>query len=95
MKINNFFAICGLLSLVSGGIARRGSRFGAYGSFSSKCPSGSLSLLVEYSPMMMLLLTKAREDDIDPIDQKSRVTAFVNTGEGLEVECWEIGDLLP
>jgi hypothetical protein len=23
------------------------------------------------------------------------VTAFVNTDDGLKVECWEIGDLLP
>ena len=42
-----------------------------------------------------MLLTKACIDDNDPIDQKSRVTAFVNTDEGLKVECWEIDDLLP
>ena len=41
------------------------------------------------------LLTKARTDDTDPIAQKSRVTAFVNTDEGLKVQCWELGDLLP
>ena len=41
------------------------------------------------------LLTKARIDDNDPIDEKSRVTAFVYTDEGLKVQCWEIGDLLP
>jgi len=23
------------------------------------------------------------------------VTAFINTDEGLKIECWEIGDLLP
>jgi len=34
-------------------------------------------------------------DETDPLDQKSRVTAFVNTDDGLKVECWEIGDLLP
>lgn len=34
-------------------------------------------------------------DDNDPLSQKSRVTAFINTDEGLKVECWEIGDLLP
>ncbi|MCJ1334971.1 hypothetical protein MMC09_000237, partial [Bachmanniomyces sp. S44760] len=32
--------------------------------------------------------------DEDPIPQKSRVTAFVNTDDGLRVECWEISDLL-
>ncbi|MCJ1421672.1 hypothetical protein MMC32_008038 [Xylographa parallela] len=37
----------------------------------------------------------AYDDDSDPLDQKSQVTAFVNTDEGLKVECWEIGDLLP
>ncbi|MCJ1405851.1 hypothetical protein MMC11_009081 [Xylographa trunciseda] len=35
------------------------------------------------------------DDDSDPLDQKSQVTAFVNTDKGLKVECWEIGDLLP
>jgi len=34
-------------------------------------------------------------DDNDPIDQKSQVTAFINTDKGLKVECWSIGDLLP
>lgn len=34
-------------------------------------------------------------DDDDPIDQKSQVTAFINTDKGLKVECWSIGDLLP
>jgi len=34
-------------------------------------------------------------DDNDPLNQKSRVTAFVNTDEGLKVQCWEIGDFLP
>ncbi|MCJ1393980.1 hypothetical protein MMC18_006857 [Xylographa bjoerkii] len=37
----------------------------------------------------------AYDDDSDPLDQKSQVTAFVNTDKGLKVECWEIGDLLP
>ncbi|MCJ1433325.1 hypothetical protein MMC27_002685 [Xylographa pallens] len=64
MKVNGF-VIFAFLSLVSGSVARRGNRFGAY------------------------------DDDSDPLDQKSQVTAFVNTDEGLKVECWEIGDLLP
>lgn len=34
-------------------------------------------------------------DDNDPINQKSQVTAFINTDKGLKVECWSIGDLLP
>jgi len=38
---------------------------------------------------------RARDDTDDPLDQKSQVTAFVNTEDGLKVECWEIGDLLP
>lgn len=63
MKINGF-AILSLLSLVSGSVARRGTRFAA-------------------------------DDDNDPIDQHSRVTAFINTEEGIKVECWEIGDFLP
>ena len=41
------------------------------------------------------MLTKARIDNSDPIDQKSQVTAFINTDKGLKVECWGIGDLLP
>lgn len=41
------------------------------------------------------LLIKFGPDDADPLDQKSRVTAFINTDEGLKVQCWEIGDLLP
>ena len=94
MKINSF-AIFGLLSLVSGGVARRGNRFRAYGSFSLKRPSGSLSLTNEYARIWTQLLTEARIDDNDPVEKKSRVTAFLNTDEGLKVECWEIGDLLP
>lgn len=35
------------------------------------------------------------QDESDPINQNSRVTAFVNTDEGLKVQCWEIGDFLP
>lgn len=38
---------------------------------------------------------RAYDDDSDPIDQKSQVTAFINTDKGLKVECWAIGDLLP
>jgi hypothetical protein len=34
-------------------------------------------------------------DEDNPIEQRSRVTAFVNTEKGLKVECWEVGDLLP
>jgi len=34
-------------------------------------------------------------DEDDSIEEKSRVTAFINTAEGLKVQCWEIGDLLP
>jgi len=30
-----------------------------------------------------------------PINENSRVTAFINSDDGLKVECWEIGDLLP
>jgi hypothetical protein len=63
MKINGF-AILTLLSLTTGGVARLGNRFRAYG-------------------------------DDNPLEQRSRVTAFVNTENGLRVECWEIGDLLP
>jgi hypothetical protein len=33
--------------------------------------------------------------DKDIVPEKSRVTAFVNTEDGLRVQCWEIGDLLP
>ena len=49
----------------------------------------------EYTRVQIPSLTKARADDNDPIDQKSRVTAFINTEEGMKVECWEIGGLLP
>jgi hypothetical protein len=41
------------------------------------------------------LLTEILTDEDEPIEQRSRVTAFVNTKDGLKVECWEIGDLLP
>jgi hypothetical protein len=34
-------------------------------------------------------------DDQVPVQEKSRVTAFINTDEGMKVECWEIEDLLP
>ncbi|SPO06568.1 uncharacterized protein DNG_09258 [Cephalotrichum gorgonifer] len=37
--------------------------------------------------------TTSSDDDL--ISQKSRVTAFVKTGDGLKVECWEIGTLIP
>ncbi|KAF2277091.1 uncharacterized protein EI97DRAFT_457813 [Westerdykella ornata] len=30
-----------------------------------------------------------------PMPLKSRVTAFINTDNGIQVECWEIGDILP
>ncbi|KAF2624093.1 hypothetical protein BU25DRAFT_451013 [Macroventuria anomochaeta] len=33
--------------------------------------------------------------DNDPIQERQRVTAFVNTDEGLKVQCWELGDFLP
>jgi len=29
------------------------------------------------------------------VNEDSRVTAFINSDDGLKVECWEIGDLLP
>lgn len=41
------------------------------------------------------MLTNFGIDESDPINQNSRVTAFVNTNEGLKVQCWEIGDFLP
>jgi len=41
------------------------------------------------------IANQRRIEDTDPLEQKSRVTAFVNTDEGLKVECWQIGDLLP
>lgn len=94
MKINGF-AILGFFSLLSGGFARPGNRFRACGSFFWKRQPGSLSLTDKYARSGTSSLTKARIDDNDPIDQKSRVTAFINTDEGLKVECWEIGDLLP
>lgn len=31
----------------------------------------------------------------DPVPEHQRVTAFINTDEGLQIECWEIGDYLP
>ena len=94
MKINGF-AILSLFSLVSGSVARPGNRFRAYGSFSLRRQSGSPSLTDECTRIGIPLLTKARIDDSDPIDQKSQVTAFINTDKGLKVECWAIGDLLP
>jgi len=36
-----------------------------------------------------------RGDRNEPIEEKSRVTAFINTDNGMKVECWEIGDLIP
>jgi len=54
-----------------------------------------------FAILTLLSLVSARRggmnnhDDNDPLEQKSRVTAFVNTDEGLKVECWEIESLLP
>lgn len=48
-----------------------------------------------HAPVGISSLTKARIDEEDPLDQKSQVTAFVNTDDGLKVQCWQIGDLLP
>jgi len=41
------------------------------------------------------LLIHRSIDDTDPIEQKSRITAFVSNDTGVFVECWEIDDLLP
>ena len=41
----------------------------------------------------MLIKNYIGHDDV--INERSRVTAFVNTDDGLKVQCWEIGNLLP
>jgi hypothetical protein len=95
MKVNSF-AILSLLSLVSSSVARPGNRFRSSGSFSSKHQSTIPSLTDESACIAKPSLTIAfQDDDSEPINQKSRVTAFVNTDKGLKVECWEIGDLMP
>jgi len=38
---------------------------------------------------------RARPFDVGPVAQQSHVTAFIITDEGVKVECWSIGNLLP
>ncbi len=60
---------------------------------SPKRQPGALHLTDDDARVRRPVLTNARIDEGDPIPQTSRVTAFVNTDEGLKVECWEIGGL--
>jgi len=38
---------------------------------------------------------RTRPLDLGPITQQSHVTAFIVTDEGVKVECWSVGNLLP
>lgn len=49
--------------------------------------------LATFSPLLLTCVLLG--DESGPVSERSRVTAFVNTENGIEVECWEIGDLLP
>ncbi|KAK4501661.1 hypothetical protein PRZ48_007470 [Zasmidium cellare] len=55
----------------------------------------SLVLLVSGSLAHPRKKLTTHYDDNDPISQTSRVTASVNTDDGLKVQCWEIGGASP
>lgn len=97
MKINGF-TILSILSLVASSVARWRAK-PTYGQSSTSNHSVQVQLRCRregYPLKTWSTLTRDHlEDDNDPINQKSRVTAFLNTDEGLQVQCWEIGDLLP
>ena len=91
MKINNSLRLLSMLSLIYSGTASLkeamiNSKFVFQGSVPSPADDVAQSLA--------LLLTDGRLEDIGPISQKSRATAFVHTPDGLKIECWEINGLL-
>ena len=92
MKTFNLSVLGWVSVLASGAVARPGPV--VFGSFMHSLLFGTSAMLhldSETSSDRILVLTQYFADTTRPVAQQNRFTAFVNTADGLRVQCWGMG----